>query len=94
MTGRWVRFTWHFHLDTNGWVELYFDGLQQPLMANHSEPSTTVLRQNVSTIDGAIAQGPWYGGLRNYYQRHAMSEATLYVRDYRIETSHAAAEGD
>ena len=86
--GQWYRFTWHFDLAANGWIELYVNDVQQPLKSG----STSVLRLPIGMIDSSDSKGPYYSQEQLYYQLGILPQATVYFKDYQVGTTLAAAE--
>ena len=86
--GQWYRFTWHFDLSTSGWVELYVNDVQQPLLNG----SAQVMRLPIATLDSSDSKGPWYSQEQVYYQHNAYPSATLDFKDYKVGTTQVAAE--
>jgi hypothetical protein len=86
--GQWYRFTWHFDLAANGWVELYVNDVQQELTSGSSQ----VLQLPLAMIDASDSQGPWYSQEQLYYQLGTYQQATVDFKNYAVGTTQAAAE--
>ncbi len=86
--GQWYRFTWHFDLSASGWVELYVNDVQEPLL----DGKTQVMRLPIAMLDATDSQGPWYSQEQVYYQHGAYSSATIDFKNYAVGTTQAAAE--
>ena len=50
--GQWYRFTWHFDMAANGWIELYVNDVQQQLKSG----SSSVLQLPIAMIDKSDEQ--------------------------------------
>ena len=86
--GQWYRFTWHFDLSASGWVELYVNDVQEPLL----DGKTQVMRLPIAMLDATDSKGPWYSQEQVYYQHGAYPSATIDFKNYAIGTTQAAAE--
>jgi hypothetical protein len=86
--GQWYRFTWHFDLSANGWIELYVNDVQQPLQSG----SSTVMQLPIAMLDSSDSQGPWFSQEQLYYQLGALPSAQVYFKNYQVGTTQAAAE--
>ena len=84
---RWVRFTWHFLVARNGWVELYVDGTQ--VLLNNG--STRVRRLHMPLIDPTDATGPWFSDLQLYYMHNEFPSLTVLFKGFRIATTRSLA---
>ena len=81
--GQWYRFTWHFDLSASGWVELYVNDVQEPLL----DGKTQVMRLPIAMLDASDSQGPWYSQEQVYYQHGAYPSATLDFKNYAVATT-------
>jgi hypothetical protein len=86
--GKWYRFTWHFDLSASGWVQLYVNDVQQPLLNG----STQVTQLPLATLDSSDYKGPWYSQEQVYFQHNAYQSATIDFKNYAVGTTQAAAE--
>jgi hypothetical protein len=86
--GQWYRFTWHYLLSSNGWIQLYVNDVLQNLKYG----KTTVQQMPIAMIDAADAKGPWGWQEQLYYQLNAFKSASVYFKGFQIGTTQAAAE--
>jgi hypothetical protein len=86
--GTWVRFTWHFLLSANGWIELYVNGKQVTLLNGTAKVS----RLPIAMLDPTDSKGPWWSDLQLYYEHGIYPSASLLFQGFRIATTQAVAE--
>ena len=86
--GQWYRFTWHFDMAANGWIELYVNDVQQQLKSG----SSSVLQLPIAMIDKSDATGPWYSQEQLYYQLGILPSASVYFKNYQVGATQAGAE--
>ncbi len=86
--GQWYRFTWHFDLAANGWVELYVNDVQQPL----ENGNTQVMQLPLAMLDASDSQGPWYSQEQLYYQLGTYQSESMFFKNYAVGTTQIAAE--
>jgi hypothetical protein len=86
--GQWYRFTWHFLLASNGWIQLYVNDVLQNLKSG----SSTVTQMPISLIDATDSAGPWFSDEQLYYQLGTYQSASVYFKGFQIGTTQAAAE--
>jgi hypothetical protein len=85
--GQWIRITWHIMPSTNGWVQLYVNGVPVSLY-NGSTSSTTL---DMPLVDPTNDVGPWYSQMSVYYKLNEFSALTIDFRDFKIATTQTAA---
>ena len=98
--GQWVRFTFHFLHSTNGWFELYMNGVQQelydgPAQTPASDPNAaanSTLQMPVNYQDSSDNTGPWYAYEQVYYSVNTFPSLTVDYKDFTVATTQAAAE--
>jgi hypothetical protein len=87
-TDRWITFTWHLYPTSNGFTELYVNGV--PVSVSHRAGTYDGFAQPV--IDPTNDVGPWFSQLSVYMQHNVFQDVTVYFRFFKIATTEASSE--